>query len=124
MSSINLIHFPGSRPAVLEQVIDLSLVMSVETSNGFLTGLVEGNLPVHLIQILVVDDHKDWANAKFHRCDPLRVGITFVERVSTLVRLKDWSKNSEVLNLNGLLLLLHHVPDALGEAAPDHVEET
>ena len=108
---------------VLEQVIDLGLVQLVETTNSFLACLVEGHLPIHLVQILVVNDYENWANAKFHRSDALRVGETLVERVPALIRLKDWAEDGEILYLNGLLLLLDHVPDALSDATPDHVEE-
>ena len=40
-----------------------------------------------------------------------------------MICLTDWPKDSEIFNLERLLLHLHHIAQALGQATPDHVEE-
>ena len=53
----------------------------------------------------------------------LRIREAFVERVFTLVALEDGAKDAEILDLQGFLLLLHHVAKAFSESTPDHVEK-
>lgn len=109
---------------ILEQVVDFRLIMPVETSDSFLTCLVKGDFPLHLVEEVIVENDEDWADAKFHRSSSLCVRKALVKRVPPLVCLKDWSKNSEVRDFNRFFLLLHHIPNAFCNAAPNHVEET
>ena len=97
--------------------------MLVETTDSLITGLVQGHFPVHLIEEFVVDHQEDWAETELESLLSLGVSEALVERITTLITLKDWSENGEVADFNGLALLLHHVAKALGQATPDHVEE-
>ena len=108
---------------VFEKVVHFCLVQFVEPSNSFLTGLIKGNFPVHLIQKVITDDHKDWTYAKFHSLHTLCISKALIKRISSLVWFVYWAKNSEILNLYCLLLLLHHVSNAFCNATPDHLEE-
>ena len=97
--------------------------MLVETTNGFITGLVQSHLPVHLVEEVIVDHKEDWAQSKVLSLNALGICKSLVEGIAALVALKDGSKDGEVGDLDCFALLLHHVAHALGKAAPDHVEE-
>lgn len=86
--------------------------------------MIEAYFPVHLIQIVIIDDHKDRAYAEFHGLLSSLVHKALIKRISSLVSFKNWAKNGEILNLNGSLLMLDHVLNALCNATPHHVEET
>ena len=75
------------------------------------------------MQEIIVYDDKDGANPKLHRGCSLCVSEALVKRVSPLVLLRDGAKDSEIFNLERLLLHLNHVAKALGQTAPHHVEE-
>ena len=75
------------------------------------------------MQVVVVHHDKHGANAQLHGLGSLSVGKALVQRISALICLTDWPKDSEIFNLKRLLLHLHHIAQALGQATPDHVEE-
>ena len=70
---------------ILEQVVDFRPIMPVETSDSFLTCLIKGDFPVHLVEEVVVENDEDWADAKFDRSSSLCVRKALVERVPPLV---------------------------------------
>ena len=108
-----------------EQIIDLCPVQFVEASDGLVAGLIKSDLPLHLIEIVIIHDNEDRAHAKLHGSSvTLIVSKAFVERVPALICLSDGAKNREVGDLDGFLLLLDHIAKALCDTTPDHVEKS
>lgn len=78
--------------------------MLVEATDCFLTRLVKGDLPIHLIQKVIVNNDEDGTHAKLERSSALIVCITFVKGITALVCLRNWAKDAKVVDLKGLLL--------------------
>lgn len=107
----------------MEQILDFGPVQFVEATDCLIRRLVDVDLPLVVLQIVVVDDDEDWTNAQLHCRSSLRVRESLVQRVPALILLVDRAENGEIFNLQRPLLHLDLISQALGQAAPDHVEE-
>ena len=70
--------------------------MPIETTNSLLAGLIKCNLPIHVVQEVIINHDKDGAYAKFLSGDSLSVRKALVQRIPALESLKDWTKDGKV----------------------------
>jgi len=112
------------RDFIPEQIIDFGTIKLIEATNSFFACLIECHFPVHLIQVVIVDDNEARADSKLLCSDALIICKAFVEGISPLICLRDWPKDGKVFNLKGFTLALNLVAQAFCNATPDHVEQT